>query len=55
MVAASEPPPPGLNEFIYKPMSLAALCATLGAGDYHARILAADGTVLAFGHFSIAP
>jgi hypothetical protein len=54
-VVASEPPPTGLNEFIYKPMSVAELCATLGAGDYHARIVAADGTVLAFGHFSIAP
>ena len=54
-VAASEPPPSGLNEFIYEPMSVAEMCATLGAGDYHARIVAADGTVLAFGHFSIAP
>ena len=55
VVAASEPPPSGLNEFIYQPMSVTEMCATLGAGDYHARILAADGTVLAFGHFSIAP
>jgi hypothetical protein len=54
-VVASEPPPSGLNEFIYEPMSVAEMCATLGAGDYHARILAADGTVLAFGHFAIAP
>ena len=54
-VVASEPPPTGLNTFIYQPMSVAELCATLGAGDYHARIVAADGTVLAFGHFSIAP
>jgi hypothetical protein len=54
-VVASEPPPSGLNEFIYKPMSVPEMCATLGAGDYHARIVAADGSVLAFGHFSIAP
>lgn len=54
-VAASEPPPPGVNEYIYEPMSVAELCATLGAGDYHAQIVAADGTVLASGHFSIAP
>lgn len=54
-VAASEPPPSGLNEFIYEPMSVPQLCATLGAGDFHARIVAADGTVLASGHFSIAP
>jgi hypothetical protein len=54
-VVASEPPPTGLNEFIYKPMSVAELCATLGAGDYHARIVAADGSILAFGHFAITP
>ncbi len=54
-VAASEPPPSGLHEFIYEPMSVPEMCATLGPGDYHARILAADGTVLAYGHFTIVP
>lgn len=54
-VAASEPPPYGLNVFIYEPMSVAELCATLGAGNFRARIIAPDGGILASGHFSIMP
>ena len=54
-VVASEPPPTGLKTVIFKPIAMSELCATLGPGDYHARILAVDGTVLAFGHFSIVP
>jgi len=54
-VVASEPPPTDLNSFIYEPISVPRLSATLGAGDYHARIVTPDGTVLAFGRFSITP
>ena len=54
-VVASEPPPTGLKTVIFKPLAMSYLCATLTAGDYHARIVAPDGTVLAFGHFTLTP
>ena len=54
-VVASEPPPTGLKTVIFKPIAMSELCATLSPGDYHARIVAPDGTVLAFGHFTIVP
>jgi hypothetical protein len=54
-VVASEPPPTGLKTVIYKPLAVSDLCATLTAGDYHARIIGSDGTVLAFGRFAITP
>jgi hypothetical protein len=54
-VVASEPPPTGLKTVIFKPIAVSDLCATLTAGDYHARIVAPDGTVLAFGHFTLGP
>ena len=54
-VVASEPPPTGLKTVIFKPLAVSYLCATLTAGDYHARIVGLDGTVLAFGRFTLAP
>jgi hypothetical protein len=54
--AGSEPAPTGLNVFIYGPLAVSELCATLVAGDYHARIVSADGrAVLAFGRFTLTP
>lgn len=54
-VPVAEAAPNGLNDFIYGPIAVSDLCATFTSGDYHLRLVAADGQVLAFGRFSLTP
>ena len=54
-VVASAPPPTGLKTVIFKPVAVSELCATFSAGNYHARLVPPDNTMLTDGHFSITP